>query len=132
MIADDVEYGTWVPGEARADVAWERYARPELWPTWAPQITAVETDAPRLAPGVTGRVRGPLGVRVDFTVAAVDEANRTWSWHVRFGPLRLYLRHGVEARSGGSATWVTVRGPGPVVLAYLPLTRIALHRLVRG
>jgi hypothetical protein len=69
---------------------------------------------------------------VAFTVVAVDEVDHTWAWDVRFGPLRLRLRHGVDARSDGSATWVTVRGPGPVVLAYLPVARIALHRLVRG
>lgn len=131
MIGHDVEYGTWVQGRAKADVVWERYARPELWPTWAPQITAVETNAQRLIRGVTGRVHGLLGVRVAFTVVAVDETDRTWAWEVRFGPLRLYLRHGVEARADGSATWVTVRGPGLAVLPYLPLARVALRRLVR-
>ncbi|WP_228122304.1 SRPBCC family protein [Saccharothrix syringae] len=121
-----MEIGTRAPGRAPADVVWERYAQPALWPRWAPQITGVETSAPRLAPGVTGRVRAPLGVRVRFTVTAVDHTARTWAWDARLGPLRLHLRHGV-APDGG--TWLTVRGPAAVVLPYLPLARLALHRL---
>jgi hypothetical protein len=123
-----VEGGTRAAGAAPAALVWERYAEPARWPGWAPQITGVEASAPRIAPGVTGRVRGPLGLRAAFTVTAVDEAARTWAWDVRAGPLRLHLRHGVEP---DGATWLTVRGPAPVVAAYLPVARIALHGLTR-
>ncbi len=109
---------------------WERYAVPERWPEWAPQISAVRASAPRIAPGVTGRVFGPLGLRVDFVVTEVDERQRTWGWRVRLGPLRLRLRHGVELDPAGSATWLSVRGPALVVAGYLPVARLALHRLV--
>jgi hypothetical protein len=40
--------------------------------------------------------------------------------------VHLRLRHGVE-RDG--AAWLTVRGPAPLVAAYLPVARFALHRL---
>ena len=115
-------------GPIGPDEVWERYAVPARWSQWAPQITGVEPSAPRLAPGVTGRVRGPLGVRVRFTVTEVDEAARTWAWLARLGPLRLALRHGVEP---DGSTWLTVRGPAPVVLPYLPVAHIALRCLTR-
>ncbi|MFT7841832.1 SRPBCC family protein [Saccharothrix sp. BKS2] len=123
-----MEVSTRAPGRAPAEVVWERYAHIHRWPEWAPQITGVEPSAPRLAPGVTGRVRGPLGVRVRFTVTEVDDAARTWAWLARVGPLRLALRHGVEP---DGSTWLTVRGPAPVVLPYLPVAHIALRCLTR-
>jgi hypothetical protein len=122
-----VQAGTSARGPASAALVWQRYADPALWAGWAPQIRRVDTAATRIAPGVTGTVHGPLGVRVAFVVTAVDEAARTWAWDVTLGPLRLRLRHGVE---DGGATWLTVDGPALVVAAYLPVARIALQRLV--
>lgn len=117
-------------GPVSADEAWDRYARPERWRVWAPQIRRVQASAERIAAGVTGRVYGPAGLSVGFVVDAVDEADRTWSWTVRLGPITLRLDHGVTARAGGSATWLTVHGPPPVVLGYAPVARLALHQLV--
>jgi hypothetical protein len=117
-------------GPVSAAEVWERYAVPGRWSGWAPQIAGVAASADRIAPGVTGTVRGPLGMRVAFTVRDVDEAARTWTWGVRLGPVRLELDHGVTERPGGSVTWLRVRGPAPVVAAYLPVARLALHRLV--
>lgn len=123
-------------GPLPAAEAWERYAVPARWTGWAPQIRGVDCAAARIAPGVTGRVRGPLGVAVTFVVTAVDELRRTWSWTVTFGsgrcgPVRLHLRHGVEPDPAGCATWLALRGPAPAVAAYLPVARLALGRLVR-
>ncbi len=131
-----MERGVRVTGPARAARAWEHYAVPAYWARWAPHIVAVDTAADRLAAGVTGRVRGPFGAAVTFVVTDVDEAARTWGWDVyigrgRLGPLRLHLRHGVEEHPRGCATWLTIRGPAPVVVAYLPVARLALARLVR-
>ncbi len=140
-----------VRGPAPASVVWERYAVPSRWAGWAPHIRGVEirgveirgagirgvgtrgagAAADRIAPGLGGRVRGPLGLRVAFVVTDVDERRRTWSWDVRLGPLRVHLRHGVDPDPGGTATWLAVRGPAPVVVAYLPVARVALRRLVR-
>jgi hypothetical protein len=132
----DVERGVRVTGPLPAARAWERYAVPARWAGWAPQIRAVDASAGRIAPGVTGRVRGPLGIAVTFVVTDVDEQRRTWAWTVTFGsgrcgPVRMQLRHGVEPDPRGAATWLVVRGPAPVVVTYLPVARLALRRLVR-
>ncbi|WP_420036929.1 SRPBCC family protein [Streptomyces sp. cg28] len=118
-------------GAADADTVWRRYAQPARWPTWAPQIRSVETE-PELRAGMWGRVRPVVGPAVRFVVEAVDHEARTWSWRVQAGPVRLRLDHAVD-RSGrsGAATRLTVTGPAPVVLAYAPLARRALRRLVR-
>jgi uncharacterized protein YndB with AHSA1/START domain len=132
-----VERGVRVTGPAPAARVWEDYAVPARWPRWAPHIVAVDTAADRLAAGVGGRVHGPCGAAVTFRVTDVDEPARTWAWDVYMGPgrlvpLRLHLRHGVEEHPRGCATWLTIRGPAPAVVAYLPVARLALRRLVRA
>ena len=132
-----VERGVRVTGSAPADRVWERYAQPARWATWAPHIRGVEAyedgaSADRIAPGVTGRVRGPFGIRVTFVVTDVDEQRRTWAWDVRCGPVRLHLRHGVEPARRGATTWLTMCGPAPVVVAYLPVAQLAMIKLVRN
>jgi hypothetical protein len=121
-------------GSAPVALVWERYADPALWSSWAPQIQRVDTGLPRLAAGGTGTVRAGLLHRptlgIPFRVLAVDEAAREWSWEARLGPLRLRLEHGVTAHVDGSATWLRVHGPLPVILVYAPVARIALGRLV--
>lgn len=117
-------------GPLDARQAWDRYVQPSCWPSWAPQISRVEYPFDRLTEGARGRVFGPLGVHLDFVVDAVDEDAREWAWTVRFGPLRMQLAHGVAAVERGASTWLRLRGPLPVVLAYVPLARFALHRLV--
>jgi hypothetical protein len=126
-----VERGVRVTGAAPPDRAWERYALPARWATWAPHIRGVDASADRIAPGVTGRVRGPLGIGVTFVVTDVDEQRRTWAWDVRCGPVRLHLNHGVEPHRRGAVAWLTMRGPAPVVVAYLPVAQLAMIKLVR-
>lgn len=117
-------------GGARPDEAWDRYADLGRWSQWAPQINRVEATDDRLAPGLAGRVVGPFGAYLDFVVDGVDETARRWSWTVRRGPLRLRLEHSVTKRGGGSATSLRLDGPLPVVVAYAPVARLALRRLV--
>ena len=119
-------------GPIGPDEAWGRYAVLARWPQWAPQITGVELPVSRLAAGVRGRVRGPLGVTLPFVVETVDEAARQWSWTVSLGPVRLHLLHWVtEGPDGGSTTGLRVSGPVPLVVGYAPLAQLAIGRLVR-
>ena len=88
-------------------------------------------------PGTKGLVRGPLGVPLPFEVLAVDEsdpARRSWRWRAGALGVRVELEHVVEpdrSRLGGSRTVLVLSGPAPVVVPYLPVARVALHRLVR-
>jgi hypothetical protein len=121
-------------GAADAATAWERYAVPALWSSWAPQIQRVDASTDRLRAGTTGTVHAGLVRRptlpVPFEVLALDETDRVWEWRARVGPISLRLEHGVTAEGAGAATWLRVHGVLPVVLAYAPLARIALGRLV--
>jgi hypothetical protein len=118
-------------GPAHAETAWARYLEPRRWPDWSPQITRVDATAERIAAGVTGRVHGPVGVSIDFVIERVDESAHTWTWRVHRGPVTLRLHHAVVATEGGSMTSLGIEGPLPIVLAYAPLARFALTRLVR-
>lgn len=112
--------------------AWDRYSAVRRWPEWSPQITGVDTDVDRIAQGVTGRVRAPLGVWLPFVVDEVDDEGRVWTWSVFAGSVRLQLRHWVSAGpgGGGTTTGTRVRGAAPLVAGYAPLTLLALQRLV--
>jgi hypothetical protein len=118
-------------GPVDAALAWERYERFELWPTWSPQLRRVETDLDRLTPGATGRVVGPLGVGATFEVAEVDAVARRWSWIVRGAGVTVALVHGIDVGDAGhgSLAWLIVSGPRPLVLGYAPVAWFALHRL---
>jgi len=119
-------------GTAPPAEVWERYAVPARWSGWSPQITGVEFPEDRLTAGVPGRVLGPLGVAVPFTVEDVDEAARRWSWRVVVGPLRVRLLHWVvDGPGAGTTTGLRLSGPAPLVLGYAPAARLALGRLVR-
>lgn len=117
-------------GRITPDEVWERYADLSLWSQWAPQIRRVEATSERLEFGTTGRVYGPPGVRIDFVVLGVDADARRWAWTVTRWPVTLRLEHAVTKRGGGSATSLRIEGPLPVVLAYAPIARFALQRLV--
>jgi hypothetical protein len=115
-------------GDAPPELAWERYADLDLWSTWSPQVRAVEADERRLRTGLTGTVRGPLGLRVPFTVTEVSE--RAWSWDVRALGATLTLHHLVLPHPDGSLTELRVTGPAPLALGYAAPAQLALHRLV--
>ena len=120
-------------GTAPVAVAWERYADPARWSSWSPQIRDVVTSAVRIAPGAHGAVIGPLGLRVPFEVLGVDEFTRHWSWRVRMGPVAVALDHAVWSEHGRTLTSLDLSGPPravPLLLAYAPIARLALRRLV--
>jgi len=119
-------------GTASAETVWQRYVRTAAWPTWAPQIRAVEAEA-ELRAGMRGRVVPVVGPGITFVVEAVDHEARTWRWRVRAGPVRMRLWHAVRVGTPyGTETELRIEGPAPVVVAYAPLARRALRRLVRG
>jgi hypothetical protein len=154
----DLEITIHASGPVPARVAWERYERLDLWPTWSPQLRRVSTDPElysgldddsdfeddddddeagrrlqshqRLSAGLRGRVHGPAGVWAQFTVLSLDVPAMSWSWQVRRGPLTVQLHHQITGTPQGSRTSLTLRGPGPVIVGYLPLAWYALHRLV--
>ena len=112
--------------------AWDRYLRPARWSSWAPQITGVVTDAERIAQGVTGRVRGPVGISLPFVVDEVDDTLRQWRWTVQVGPARLTLTHWVSpGPDAGTTTGLRLRGPLPLAAGYAPAALVALQGLVR-
>ncbi|WP_371128099.1 SRPBCC family protein [Streptomyces sp. 2131.1] len=119
-------------GSASVESVWRRYIRTEAWTTWAPQIRAVEAEA-ELRVGLRGRVVPVVGPSIAFVVEAVDHQARTWQWRVQAGPVRMRLWHAVRPRPPfGTETELRIDGPTPLVIAYAPLARRALHRLVDG
>jgi hypothetical protein len=138
----DTRAGTWwavttltlhATGPVAPAEAWDRYFHPARWSSWAPQITGVVTDAERIAQGVTGRVRGPIGLTVPFVIDEVDAASRRWRWTVQVGPARLTLLHWVTSGpEGGTTTGLRARGPLMLAAGYAPAALVALHGLVRG
>jgi hypothetical protein len=120
---------------ARGPVAptevWQRYARPERWSEWSPQVRGVETDCDVLVAGAAGRVRSLFGTEVRFVVLDVDHHAMRWTWKVRAGLLGMVLEHHVHATDdGGTLAEVYIHAPWPVARLYrLPAT-VALHRLV--
>lgn len=128
-----------VQGPTAPDEVWDRYLRPARWSGWSPQIRSVEHAGAVIAPGSTGTVHGPLGLRVPFEVLdvdVVDPKRRSWTWVARLpAGVRIRFEHVVEPalgrHPGGTRTLLHVRGAAPVVAAYLPLAWWALRRLVR-
>lgn len=125
-----------VSGSVDPATAWRRYAEPRLWSTWAPHIHGVDYALERLHSGTSGVVIGPLGLRVPFTIDAVDEEARQWSWTVQLrvrasAVVTVDLAHGVEAEGSGTTTWLRLRGAWPIIVAYAPVSRWALRFLVR-
>lgn len=121
-----------IRGDAAPDEVWHRYTVPSRWSEWSPQIRRVETSPDRVVAGQTGTVVGIGGIRVAFTVLAVDDDARTWDWRAQAGPVTLLFHHAVApAAGGGTVSTLRVDGPFPVVVGYLPVARFALTRLVR-
>ena len=118
-------------GPVAPEEAWDRYARPERWSQWSPQVRHVVTDSEVIVAGAAGTVRTLGGAQVRFVVLDVDPRARSWSWKVHVGPLALLLEHHlIPLPGGGTRAEVVIHGPWPVARLYrLPAT-VALHRLV--
>jgi len=119
-------------GPADPELVWDKYIHPERWSEWSPQINGVDSADSPVRAGSRGRVRGPLGVGVDFEVLGVDHEKRCWEWRVvLLGGICLTLGHAVERRGSGTRTTLDISGPPPIVLGYAPVAYLALTRLVR-
>ena len=118
-------------GGASATAVWDRYVHPDRWPEWSPQIRRVDVPSDRLVTGLTGTVRGPVGISVRFVIESVDPDAMTWSWRVWLGPLTFRLHHEVRSIARGSETTLRIEGAAPFVLVYAPVAQLALVRLVR-
>jgi len=105
---------------------WSAYEDTSRWTEWAPHIRGVEPAGP-LEDGMRGVVAGPLGTSARFEVTCIDRAEQRWTWKVQVGPARLTIAH--EGADGVAA--IEIDGPAPPVIAYTPLARRALNRLVR-
>jgi hypothetical protein len=119
-------------GPATADEAWRRFTTPATWATWAPLIQDVDSADDVIRVGSTGRVHGPRGVAVDFTVTHVDPVLRSWSWTVGRGAAEVRMDHHVlPAPGGGSRAFLRVPGRSAAVLQpYRIPAAGALRRLV--
>ena len=120
-------------GSADIGTVWDRYSKPSLWSSWAPQIRRVECSADTLAVGVTGTVYGVVpNLGAQFEVVEYDEDAHRWAWDVVAGPVRMHLDHSSESRiGGGTSTMLVVDGPVVAVLTYSPIARLSLEGLVR-
>jgi hypothetical protein len=120
-------------GPAEADAAWRRFTSPSTWKVWAPQIREVEASDDELRAGTTGRVHGPVGLAVDFTVTALDPELRSWSWVAGRGPAAVGMDHHVlPAAGGGSRAFLRIPGSAaPLVQPYRVPAALALRGLVR-
>lgn len=120
-----------VVGPAPVALAWERYADPVLWSTWAPQIRHVTWEGgDRLTPGLTGVVHGLARVRARFAVTDLDAVTHDWSWNVRALGVTLHMRHTLESEGDRTRAGLVIEGPLPVVIGYAPVARFALRRLL--
>ena len=67
--------------EAPASRVWEVLTRFVYWPEWGPSDREVRCDEDSVRPGLTGRVRTPLGVWIPFEITEVVPGRR-WGWRV--------------------------------------------------
>jgi hypothetical protein len=105
---------------------WARCREPERWSTWMTLVRRVDTDGP-LHPGLEGSLMLAGGVRVAFDVLEVNDLGPSWTRQLRLGPVRLFVDHHVDEGFG----LVEITAPFPIALAYVPLARRSLSRLLR-
>ena len=66
---------------APSDLVWQLLTEFRHWPAWGPSVREVDSSSVRVAPGVRGRVRTPVGIWLPFVITAV-EPGRSWNWRV--------------------------------------------------
>lgn len=104
-----------------ADVVFARWAHPEGWPEWDPEVLAVKFGGPAVA-GAKGRMRPAQGPAATFAVTAF-EPDRVFTNASTLPGATLVFEHRVTPTRDGAAIDVTVGVDG--VLAGL------WHRVLR-
>ena len=103
---------------------WPFVANIEWWPRWGLLITAVDSEAGEIFPGLSGRVRTRLGFWLPFTIGDVV-AESFWDWFVGGVPA---TGHHLDSREGHTR----VRFTAPWVVApYKPVMTASLKELKR-
>jgi hypothetical protein len=105
---------------------WTRCRDVDRWPTWMTFVRGVEAAGP-LRPGLEGDLLLPGGLRLGFGVLEVNEAGPSWTLELELGPIRLLIDHRVDEGFG----LAEITGPFPFPLAFAPLARRSLSRLLR-
>lgn len=104
-----------------ANIVFARWAQPERWPEWDPEVLNVTFAGPAGA-GAKGRMRPAQGPAAAFTVTAF-EPDRVFTNASRLPGAQLVFEHRVTPTAEGAAIDVTVGVAG--VLASL------WHRVLR-
>jgi len=102
--------------------AWALISATDTWPLWGPSVSAVEPASARLALGMRGRVRTPLGLWIPFTITGFDPPH-SWAWSVLSIPA---TSHAVAPAPGGCRVSFDVPAPA---FPYLAVCRLALERI---
>ena len=102
---------------------WPFIAEFRHWPSWGPSIRRVETDAVRVATGVTGRVQTLVGVWLPFVITHC-RPEELWHWRVAGVPA---TRHFI-ASAGKSHSRVEFSVTWPLA-PYALVLELALRRL---
>ena len=111
--------------DSPANEVWRLLAGFKYWPRWGPTVSAVESEAAAVGPGVTGRVKTIAGPWLPFEITEV-EPGHSWQWKVAGIPA---TGHRVTDL-GDQRSWVEFTVP--IVLApYSLVLRAALKRLKR-
>jgi hypothetical protein len=106
---------------------WGRCRDPELWPAWMAGVRSVRADDTVLKVGLEGELSFVGGLGGRFDVVDVDDVATTWTRVVRLGPGSMRIEQRVDEGFGS----IEAIGPPPLVLAYAPLARRSLDRLLR-
>lgn len=116
-------------GRVETDQPVHAYAANRLSPTAATRCTCCRYAPGRLSPRRRSDMAGePPSRDVDRLTGGAERVAHQSRPHrlSRADQARRRLRHGIDP---DGATWLRADGPAPVIAAYLPIARYALHRL---
>ena len=123
----------WIEREVAADPAdaWGLLTDVERWPQWGPSVRAAGLDGDAFEAGVTGWVRTPVGIRLNFEITDVEDGTdrsgeRRWGWRVAGLPATEH-----RVRPLGPARCRVAFGVPRIAAPYALVCRRALVRIER-